>query len=115
MAKKARKKGEEEEAFEFPEFDERAFLRHEFGQFYATMLAFAFGVIDGAAAWAVGDASQSVLVAFGAGVALVVGAAYAIRRIRADATDYTRGDWASLIALMFFSFLGIWFLLADLL
>ena len=117
MAKKAKRKAEEEAeaAFEFPEFDERGFLAHEFEQFYATVLAFALGFVVGAVAYLVGTASPSFFLPLGVGVVGTAAGAFAIRRIRPGSSEYTRGDWATLILLIFFGFLGFWLLLADLL
>lgn len=115
MAKKARKKADEEEdAFEFPPFDEGAFLAHEFEQFYATLLAFGLGVLLGAVAFLIGAVGVPPFGVLGIGIVGIVGGCYAVRALRPAAREYTRGDWASLIVLMFFGFLGIWLLLADL-
>ena len=116
MAKKVRKRSEEDDdpAFEFPEFDEKGFYEHEFEQLYATLLAFLFGVLLGGLAFAVGRIGLPVEAPFGAGLAGTVLAAFVIQRLRPESAKYTKGDWATLGALMFFSFLGIWFLLADL-
>jgi len=116
MAKKVRKKGEEEEAaFEFPEFDEKAFLSHEFEQFYATVMAFGLGLVVGVATYYAGRAGLPLAGVLGVGALGVVLSAFVIRSLRAASKEYTRGDWASLIVLMFFAFLGVWLLLANLL
>ncbi len=115
MAKKARQKSEEtESAFEFPEFDEKGFLDHEFEQFYATIIAFILGVVVGVAAYIVGRLGLSWEIPFGVGLAGVAAGALLIRQLRPASTDYTKGDWASLVLLMFFGFLGFWLLLAGL-
>ncbi len=117
MAKKARRKLEEEEEakFEFPEFDVRAFVTHEFEQYYATLIAFGFGVLLGLLVYLIGLAKLPVEVPVLAGVAGTVAAVLAIREMRPASWDYTKGDWASLVVLVFFSFLGVWLLLADVL
>ena len=114
MAKKARKKPEEEESFEFPVFDEPGFLAHEFEQYYATMIAFVLGLVIGGASYAISGVAGSPWGGFGVGIAAIVGSVFAIRSIRPRSREYTKGDWAALIVLMFFAFLGVWFLLADL-
>lgn len=115
MAKKARKKGEDEApAFEFPAFDEKEFLTHEFEQFYATVLAFGFGVLIGIVADLLASAVRSSWAGLGIGLLGVIGGAMAIRSLRPASSQYTRGDWAALVVLMFFAFLGVWFLVADL-
>jgi hypothetical protein len=115
VAKKARQKAEDEEpAFEFPEFDEKGFLEHEFEQFYATVIAFLLGVVVGVAAFIVGRQGTPWEVPFGVGIGGVVVGTLLIRQIRPASKDYTKGDWASLAILIFFGFLGFWLLLAGL-
>jgi hypothetical protein len=115
MAKKARQKAKEDEAaaFEFPEFDERAFLEHEFEQFWATVLAFSIGVAGGVAAFLVGLAGISAYLPLVVGLAATGGGVLGIRQLRVASKEYTKGDWASLVVLIFFGFLGVWFLLAN--
>lgn len=116
MAKKARRRLEEadDDKFEFPEFDERLFLAHEFEQYYATVLAFILGLIIGAAAFLVGRSGLPVALPLLTGVVGVAGGTFAIQRIRPASSDYTKGDWAGLILLMIFGFLGFWLLFSDL-
>jgi hypothetical protein len=115
MAKKAKRKLEEEaeNAFEFPEFDEKGYLAHEFEQFYATITGFVIGVVIGVAAFAVGLAGISAYVPLAVGLGGTFGGALVIRQLRPGSADYTKGDWAALGALMFFTFLGFWFLVAN--
>jgi len=115
VAKKAKRKLEEEaeNAFEFPEFDEKGYLAHEFEQFYATVTGFVLGVVIGVAAFGVGLTGVSVYLPLGVGLAGTAAGALVIRQLRAGSADYTKGDWAALVALMFFTFLGFWFLLAN--
>jgi hypothetical protein len=117
VAKKVKKKPEEEESdFEFPEFDEPGFVRHEYEQYYATILAFLIGVGLGGLAYVISSPTLALPVAvpFGAGIGGTAAGALGIRRLRPASTEYTKGDWASLVVLIFFSFLAVWFLLADL-
>ncbi|HTT26110.1 MAG TPA: hypothetical protein VMH90_04005, partial [Thermoplasmata archaeon] len=103
-----------EPGFEFPEFDEPGFLRHEFEQFYATIIAFVLGVVVGIAAYVVGRLAVPVAVPFGVGIAGVVVGTLLIRQVRPASSEYTKGDWASLVVLIFFGFLGFWLLFAGL-
>ena len=115
MAKKVKRKSEEEgePAFEFPTFDERGYLQHEYEQLYATVTAFVIGVLVGGFAFLVGALNLPYFVPLAVGFGGTVGGAFAIRQIRPASSDYTKGDWATLIVLIFFGFLGIWFLLSD--
>ncbi len=122
MAKKARKRFEEDAAssFQFPEFDEATFMRHEFEQTYAMAFAVVLATILGVVSYAIDRAlvgySQPTLQGL-APVVVAVGAIafspFLLQRIRSGARDYTRGDWAGLMVLEIFLWLGLWFLLAD--
>jgi hypothetical protein len=116
VAKKARRKDEEDAtpSFEFPEFDEQAFLAHEFEQFRATVLAFSLGVALGIAAFLIGDLGFSPYLPLIVGFVGTAALALVIRQLRPASSEYTKGDWASLIVLIFFGFLGVWFLAANL-
>jgi hypothetical protein len=123
VAKKVRKRLEEEaaeNAFEFPEFDEGAFIRHEFEQTwamaFAVVVAVALGVVSFVLDRALAGFSQPALQGL-APAALSLGVVgfspFLLQRLRNGAKDYTRGDWAGLIVLEIFLWLGLWFLLAD--
>ncbi len=47
------------------------------------------------------------------GLAVVIASPFLIRRLRASAGDYTKGDWAALILVEVFGWLGFWFVLSD--
>ena len=119
MAKKVRTRPEETEEyrFEFPVFDERAFIAHELEMTYGMLIAVVCAVFAGAfsavVAWA-GGTTLPVAVAAIVGLAVIVASPFVIRALRAAAREYTRGDWAGLIALQFFGWLGIWFLIGEL-
>lgn len=115
MAKKVRKKPEEEEAgFEFPTFDEEKFLTKEFELAGALGIAGAFALAAGALSWAATTVGQlSWLVPFFLGVVLVAVSPFVIRRLRARADLYTKGDWAALLAFEFFGWLALWFVLVN--
>ena len=119
MAKKVRTRPEESEEnkFEFPVFDERAFVDHELELTYGMMLAIVFAVIAGALSGLVSVAGGSALpvaVAVVVGLAVIIASPFAIRTLRGAASGYTKGDWAGLIALQFFGWLGLWFLIGEL-
>ena len=117
MAKKVRQKLEEAEAarhFEFPTFDEPKFLRHEFEQTSATILAFLFSLGLGVLSFVVTKATLSGLLAAALALVVVGFTPWLVRRIRSSASDYTRGEWAGLLLLEIFGWLGFWFLLSDL-
>jgi hypothetical protein len=118
MAKKAVRKLEEDDEyrnFEFPTFDEGKFLSHEFEQTYATVLAFVFALVIGVVSFAVSRTALGGLAGFGAGIVLIVASPYLVQRLRPSSTEYTRGEWAALLLLEIFGWLGVWFLVTDLL
>jgi len=116
MAKKVRRKLEEEEAaaFEFPPFDEAAFASKEFELTYALLLACAMTVLMGVLSWALSVSGIFWYVVFPIGIVLLVVSPFLIRRLRAKSSIYTKGDWAGLLALEFFGWLALWFVLQNL-
>ena len=116
MAKKVRRKPAEEQApaFEFPVFDEVAFLTKEFEMAYALGLAGAFTVLIGILSWALSVLGLFWYVVFPVGVVLIALVPFLIRRLRSRSSTYTKGDWAGLIALEFFGWLALWFVLLNL-
>ncbi|HEV8049274.1 MAG TPA: hypothetical protein VGP88_01640 [Thermoplasmata archaeon] len=116
MAKKARRKAEEEEAneFTFPEFDERGFLRHEYEQTFAMGLALVIAISLGVISWAIDSSGLPVVIPVIVAIAAIVFSPFLFLRVRESAGDYTKGDWAGLILMEAFGWLGIWFLLLDL-
>ncbi|HTW76326.1 MAG TPA: hypothetical protein VMG14_00975 [Thermoplasmata archaeon] len=116
MAKKARRKLEEEEAaaFEFPAFDESAFATKEFELGTGLMLAGLITVVLGVFCWALTVVGLPSLAPFGIGIVVIALSPFVIGRLRAQSSLYTKGDWAGLMALEFFGFLALWFLLLNL-
>jgi hypothetical protein len=123
MAKKARRRLEETEAvvsFEFPTFDERGFVRHELEQTVATGFAFALAVLLAVLSFALdrviaptGQAILQVALPVLLSISVVIASPILWARLRPAASEYRRGDWASLILLEMFGWLGLWFLLTD--
>jgi hypothetical protein len=115
MAKKARKKLEEdaEPAFEFPPFDEAGFLWKEYELGTATMFAAAMALLLGIVGWALSAAGLIWPITLAIGFAGVAGGAFVIQRLRPYSYYYTKGDWAGLLALEFFGWFAIWFLLLN--
>jgi hypothetical protein len=116
MAKKGRRKLEEEEAaaFEFPVFDEVAFVTKEFELASAVAIATVLTLLLGTVAWALTRGGLDWYLTFLVGIAGIVLSPFVIQRVRARSDLYTKGDWAGLIALEFFGFLALWFVLANL-
>ena len=117
MAKKAKRKLEEDEAFasfQFPEFDEKKFIAHEFEQSWAIAIAFLLSVVLGAISYLLDRTSLPLVVPVVVGIALVATSPFLLQRLRPLADEYTKGDWAGLILTEFFGWLGIWFLLLNL-
>jgi hypothetical protein len=125
MAKKVRKKLDEDEKyhkFQFPEFDVRGFILHELEQSYATLYALGFAVLFALAAWRITlvGLSNSLgvlpfsLACIGVGIAGDVVMLLVVRKFRHPSSlEYRRGDWASLASVYLFLFLGIWALLLN--
>ncbi|HTP54818.1 MAG TPA: hypothetical protein VML94_07700 [Thermoplasmata archaeon] len=116
MAKKARRRIEEEEAaaFEFPVFDEVAFVTKEFELASAVAIATILTLVLGTVAWALTRLGLLWYLTFLVGIVGLVLSPFLIQRLRERSDLYTKGDWAGLIALEFFGFLALWFVLANL-
>jgi hypothetical protein len=115
MAKKARRKLEEEEAasFEFPVFDEVAFVTKEFELMGGLIIASAMAALLGILCWGLTAAGLPWYVPFPIGLVGLALSPYVIGRVRTRSTTYTKGDWAGLIALQFFGWLALWFVLLN--
>ncbi|MCI4323171.1 MAG: hypothetical protein L3K03_04010 [Thermoplasmata archaeon] len=111
MAKKAKRKIEEaeESKFEFPVFDEHAFVSHELELTWATLIAFGVGV-TAAVLSTIFQRTLAPVVGLVVGIAFVIGGLVLIRNVRSRSSEYTKGDWAGVIAILFFAWLGLWFL-----
>ncbi|HXQ48926.1 MAG TPA: hypothetical protein VN842_04015 [Thermoplasmata archaeon] len=115
MAKKARKKMEEDAipAFEFPPFDEAGFVWKEYELAAATGLAGLVALVLGLVTWALTAVGLPWFLPLSLGFAGLVGSFFLIRGLRPNSGSYTKGDWAGLIALEFFGWVAIWFLLLN--
>jgi hypothetical protein len=116
MAKKVRRKLEEEEeaAFEFPVFDEMAFVTKEFELTTALALAGVFAVLLGIVSWVLTTSGLGWYIVLPLGIFLLAVTPFVIRRLRVKSSTYTKGDWAGLLALEFFAWLALWFVLLNL-
>jgi hypothetical protein len=118
VAKKARRRldaDEEFRSFRFPVFDETAFVRHEFEQSVATGIAFAFAVVLGLFSFALTKVGLPWFGPLVLGILVIAFSPTVFRRLRPGADEYTRGDWAGLLMLQVFGWLGLWFLFTDVL
>ncbi|MEM0129142.1 MAG: hypothetical protein QXG65_03140 [Thermoplasmata archaeon] len=116
MAKKVRAKAEAhaaEPAFEFPVFDERSFVEKEYeitlGMAIAGLLALGVGI----ASWAVTSSGLPWPISVVLGFASMIGLYPLVQAAHPRSHVYTRGDWAALVAVVFFGWLAVWFLFSD--
>lgn len=116
MAKKVRRKLEDEEppAFEFPPFDEAAFAAKEYELTYGLAFACALTIFMGILSWVLSVSGFFWYVVFPIGVLLMLASPYIIGVFRARSSIYTKGDWAGFMALEFFGWLALWFVLQSL-
>jgi uncharacterized membrane protein len=115
MAKKVRQRPEEakESAFEFPEFDERKFVTKEFELTGALVLASLIALVLGAVSWLATSAHLPWYVPFPVGILVLALCPTLIGRLRTRSDLYTTSDWAGLLALVFFGWIAVWFVLVD--
>lgn len=114
MAKKVRRSPEEETVqFEFPAFDEAKFLTKEFELGTAMALATALTVGAGVLSWLATAFGLPLYVPFALGILFVIASPWVIGRLRSRSDLYTKGDWAALLALEFFGWIAIWFVLVN--
>ncbi len=118
MAKKVRSRPEatEESKFEFPVFDERAFIRHELSLTTGSVLAIGWALLAAVLSSIIsliGGGTLHLVGAASLGLLVVVSSGVLFPRIDRDFATYTRGDWASVFLLEIFAWLGIWLLLAG--
>jgi hypothetical protein len=116
MAKKVRRKPAEEQgpAFEFPVFDEVAFVTKEYEMTSALALTAGFTVLVGILSWALSVTGLLWYIVFPIGILLIALIPFLVRRLRSRSSTYTKGDWAGLVALEFFGWLALWFVLQNL-
>ncbi len=115
MAKKVRQNPVEtkEAAFEFPEFDERKFVTKEFELTGALVLASLMAVVLGAVSWVATSSHLPWYVPFPIGLIVLALSPTVIGRFRSRSDLYTKSDWAGLLALVFFGWIAVWFVLVD--
>jgi hypothetical protein len=116
MAKKVRRKLEEEEAeaFEFPTFDEGAFATKEYELTYAVALACVITVLMSILSWVLSVSGFYWYIVFPLGLVILGLTPTIIGRLREKSSLYTKGDWAGILALEFFGWLALWFVLQSL-
>jgi hypothetical protein len=116
VAKKVRRKPDEEaeeKAFDFPVFDEAAFTSKEFQLTWAVTLAAGIAVALGAFASFCTNSHLSWYVPFPVGFLLVLLSPWLLGRALRGSSSFTTGDWAGIVALEFFGFLAVWFVLVN--
>jgi hypothetical protein len=94
------------------------FVAHEVEQTTATGVALVIALSLAALSFLcdkfLGSVPFGLFVPVVLGVAGIVASPLLLQRLRPASTEYTKGDWASLILLEVFGWLGIWFVLTDL-
>jgi hypothetical protein len=114
VAKKVRQKPEEAApSFEFPEFDETAFVAKEAELTSAMIFALAITLVLGAISWFLTSLGLAWYVPFLVGVVGIGASPSIIGRLRTRSDTYTKGDWAGMLALEFFGWMALWFLLVN--
>jgi len=116
VAKKVRRKPDEvaeEKAFDFPVFDEAAFAAKEFRLTSGVLLACGVTLALGAFAWVCTNGGLPWYVPFPIGFLLSVLSPWFLGRLVPGSDIFTKGDWAGMVALEFFGFLGLWFVLVK--
>jgi hypothetical protein len=118
VAKKVRRKPDEEaeeKAFDFPVFDEAAFADKEFRLTWGIALGSTVAVLLGAFAWFCTSVQLGWYVPFPIAFLLVLLSPWLLGRAVRGSTKFTTGDWAGIVALEFFGFLAVWFVLVNVL
>jgi hypothetical protein len=114
MAKKVKAKNKEEE-FQFPPFDEEKFLQHEFEQTWADVIGAVVAILLGIVSWAIVGATALWFLPVIVALAVFIATPFLFHAIRPQSFSYKWSDWAGIIAIEFFGWLGLWFLLSDIL
>jgi len=110
MAKKRRK--EEEEEFKLPDFDETAFLRKEITGAKMILLVILLAIIAAVISYFLTLAGIAV-VAFFAGLAVVLLLKYIPKVFGVDTSKLEKKDWLGYGSTYFFAWLAIWVLVMN--
>jgi len=116
MAKKVRRKPDEdaeEKAFDFPVFDEAGFASKEFQLTWAVALGTVVAVLLGALAAFCTTSGLGWYIPFPVGFALTLLSPWYLGLALRGSSGFTKGDWAGVVALEFFGFLAVWFVLVN--
>jgi hypothetical protein len=117
MAKKVRPRGEavqQEPGFEFPVFDEAAYINKEYEITRGMAIAGLLAVMVGIASWAGTSAGLPWFVEVVFGFAALFAVYPVVHALHPRAHVFTKGDWAALFAVVFFGWLALWFMLLNL-
>jgi hypothetical protein len=110
MAKKRRK--EEEEEFQLPEFNETEFLRKEITSAKMILLVVLLAIVAAVISYFLTMAGI-VVVAFFAGLAVVLLLKYVPKAFSIDTSKLERKDWIGYGSTYFFAWLAIWVLVMN--
>lgn len=116
MAKKVRGKPGTEEVdppFEFPKFDDRAFLDHEYEITRGLLIAAGISLLVGIVSWAIDVARLPWEIPPVLALFVLIFLYSIIRELHPRARIYTKGEWATMYAVVFFGWLASWFVLLD--
>jgi hypothetical protein len=104
---------DQEPPFEFPVFDERGFLKHEYeitrGMLIASGVAVGLGVLS----WAIDTAVLPWELPPVLALVVLIFLYSVVTWLHPRARIYTKGEWATLYAVVFFGWLASWFVLLD--
>ncbi len=114
MAKKRKTKEEKKDEidFEFPEFDEKEFMRNEIQNTKAIFLAFGYALLILVPTYFAGR-YVSIAVAFLIGLLGIGGLKFIFDAIDLDLEQFGKKEWAGSIAVYFFTWLAFWILVSN--
>jgi len=112
MAKKRRKHEEEDEEFHLPEFDEEKFLRKEVTGAKVMFVVVLLALLAAAISYFLTMAGV-VIVAFFAGLSLILLVRYLVPAAGINTSGFEKKDWLGQATTYFFTWLAIWVIMMN--